>query len=311
MKEFFDRLNEIVEPSRNDIIEKDFHLHRILRAFSDDEHLRENLVFKGGTCLIKAYMGYFRFSEDLDFTWRDQDMWPGMTKSRVNRKCSGLITDIGEILQRISDSLGLEFKADKDDDRYIQIGSGGRMVTFFIWYTSEVTGMKSMLKVQVNFVESVEHPVNTMDLKSLITGIDLDEETEYLFASSVNEYREEISFPCYGAQEIYTEKCRAALTRIAYKLRDIIDIVYIERRYGYSIQEMKKEIVRKTVLMIQSYSRYDRRFHESEFPQVDSLDNEEMKLMLVEPPEDLTAEIKRVHEELEVVRTEIEKDLSE
>ncbi|MEW5936532.1 MAG: hypothetical protein AB1665_01765 [Candidatus Thermoplasmatota archaeon] len=54
MKEFFERLNALGKPKRTDIIEKDFHLHRLLGAMSADAHLHKNLAFKGGTCLIKV-----------------------------------------------------------------------------------------------------------------------------------------------------------------------------------------------------------------------------------------------------------------
>ncbi|MFH0815299.1 MAG: hypothetical protein V1934_00570 [Methanobacteriota archaeon] len=64
MKEFFERLNALGKPKRPDIIEKDFHLHRLLHAVSNDPYLRDNLVFKGGTCLIKAHMSYYRTGEE-------------------------------------------------------------------------------------------------------------------------------------------------------------------------------------------------------------------------------------------------------
>jgi predicted nucleotidyltransferase component of viral defense system len=40
----------------------------ILAGISQNEVLKESLVFKGGTALKKAYFGNYRFSEDLDFT---------------------------------------------------------------------------------------------------------------------------------------------------------------------------------------------------------------------------------------------------
>ncbi len=66
MKDFFESLNVSGKPKRNDIIEKDYYLHRLLHHISKDEYLYSNLVFKGGTCLMKAYTGYYRFSEDID-----------------------------------------------------------------------------------------------------------------------------------------------------------------------------------------------------------------------------------------------------
>jgi len=47
------------------LIEKDYHLTRILHKLSKKKV--PGLVFKGGTCLNKCYLGFYRLSEDLDF----------------------------------------------------------------------------------------------------------------------------------------------------------------------------------------------------------------------------------------------------
>jgi hypothetical protein len=44
-------------------VEKDMMLHRLLGSLQ--ESFRSDFLFKGGTCLIKVYLGYYRFSEDL------------------------------------------------------------------------------------------------------------------------------------------------------------------------------------------------------------------------------------------------------
>jgi predicted nucleotidyltransferase component of viral defense system len=54
------------------LIEKDMILHRLLIELSSDKHFFENYAFKGGTCLMKCYISYYRFSEDLDFTYVNQ-----------------------------------------------------------------------------------------------------------------------------------------------------------------------------------------------------------------------------------------------
>jgi len=51
------------------LIEKDILLHMILNELVKDKKFKEDFVFKGGTCLTKCYYGYYRFSEDLDFTY--------------------------------------------------------------------------------------------------------------------------------------------------------------------------------------------------------------------------------------------------
>jgi predicted nucleotidyltransferase component of viral defense system len=50
------------------VIEKDYVLDWILWGLSENNYLKNNLVFKGGTALHKMYFSDWRFSEDLDFT---------------------------------------------------------------------------------------------------------------------------------------------------------------------------------------------------------------------------------------------------
>ncbi len=52
------------------ILEKDYALSYLLVGMAAVPQLAESLVFKGGTCLRKAYFPGYRFSEDLDFTSR-------------------------------------------------------------------------------------------------------------------------------------------------------------------------------------------------------------------------------------------------
>lgn len=55
------------------IVEKDYVLGWILAGIYAHEELAENWIFKGGTCLKKCYFETYRFSEDLDFTLRDEE----------------------------------------------------------------------------------------------------------------------------------------------------------------------------------------------------------------------------------------------
>lgn len=54
------------------VLEKDYALSYLLAGIATVPSLAESLVFKGGTCLRKAYFPGYRFSEDLDFTARTQ-----------------------------------------------------------------------------------------------------------------------------------------------------------------------------------------------------------------------------------------------
>lgn len=53
---------------RFDIIEKDIWVCYVLQKLFSSENLKDNLIFKGGTCLSKAYDAISRFSEDVDIT---------------------------------------------------------------------------------------------------------------------------------------------------------------------------------------------------------------------------------------------------
>lgn len=52
-------------------IQKDYAVSWILWGISQNDFLKENLIFKGGTCLKKVYYSDYRFSEDMDFTLAD------------------------------------------------------------------------------------------------------------------------------------------------------------------------------------------------------------------------------------------------
>jgi hypothetical protein len=47
------------------VIEKDYFCTVLLGDFA--RHGGANLIFKGGTCLAKVHVGFYRLSEDLDF----------------------------------------------------------------------------------------------------------------------------------------------------------------------------------------------------------------------------------------------------
>jgi predicted nucleotidyltransferase component of viral defense system len=49
-------------------IEKDYVLGLLLACLYRHPAIKNNWIFKGGTCLKKIYFSDYRFSEDLDFT---------------------------------------------------------------------------------------------------------------------------------------------------------------------------------------------------------------------------------------------------
>ena len=55
------------------VVEKDYVLGWILAGIDAHEKLAESWVFNGGTCVKKCYFETYRFSEDLDFTLRNEE----------------------------------------------------------------------------------------------------------------------------------------------------------------------------------------------------------------------------------------------
>lgn len=302
--EFLRRLNDELRPNRTDIIEKDYHLHRLLHEISKDDYLSRNVVFKGGTCLIKAHIGYFRFSEDLDFTWKDTGIWEGRTRNQTRKKCSREIDLIIEHVVPIAKKLGLKFDGDKSDKDQVIIGGGGRMPRFYLSYTSVTIGKPAKIKAEINFVEKTFFPYMRMDLGSYIGDLKL-EELKMLYEDEYREYISPVKIECYDPREIYTDKCRAALTRVTYKLRDIIDIIVLEERNGYSIQQYTESILAKTAFMRDIYAKYRDNLQTKEFPEAVDVVKQEVDLLIKKREGNLEKNVDRIHKELEQIQKQL------
>jgi len=93
------------------LIEKDVLIHRILREISTA--FKDTYLFKGGSCLVKCYFGYYRFSVDLDFTWRKQEVWKGFGKKMLRRKLVAEAENFASFLEDVAGKMELDFRAEK------------------------------------------------------------------------------------------------------------------------------------------------------------------------------------------------------
>jgi len=284
-----------------EVIEKDYHLHRLLGRISEDDYLAERLVFKGGTCLVKAYAGYFRFSEDVDFAWRDQDMWEGRTTADVKRECSAQTEEIVKRVREISRDLGYVFRGDGKDRNEVRRSSGGRMLDMYPAYSSTVLGTRSRIKIEVNFVDVFLFDFMTRELRSYVGTFD-DEEVGAANLDRLADYRRRIALACYDPREIFVEKCRAALTRKAYKARDVLDICQMEEIFGYSVPQFESEIRLKTAFMLDTYERYGENLAMNSFPRACVLSDVEERLMLGPLPGRLQGRAPVIHSQLDRIR---------
>ena len=138
-------------------IEKDLYLQGLLLELEKSRYFREKFTFKGGTCLTKAYFGYYRFSEDLDFTWIRQEDFKAKSEKAVRRMLSGEITQLLELYESAAKRLGLDFLPHKHERRYTEFGSSNRFATFKFWYKPIDSERETFIKIQLNFVEKIVH----------------------------------------------------------------------------------------------------------------------------------------------------------
>lgn len=250
---FVDEISGTYGIHRRDLVEKDLLLHRLLRYLSRHHEFNENYLFKGGTCLIRCYLGYFRFSEDIDFTWRHQEKLAGKTRSKLRRTLSSKIDELGLLLEGFAREERMNFTCDKSNQEYVEIGGGDKTCTYKLWYTSRVLGVKSFVKVQVNYIERLCYPPVEKNVRCVVGEPSL--ETLALFPE-VEGYSEPLILWTYDLPEILCEKARAILTRMAIKARDFVDIYMIEKEAGISLHEHMDCTTEKLKLMLGLYQRY-------------------------------------------------------
>jgi len=259
-----ERLNAFIEIMRDSLgaekgqeylIEKDLYLTLILKELQP-ARFHKNLVFKGGTCLAKAYLNYHRFSEDLDFTWKDQQIFAGKGTNQIRGICSGLINEIGDALVEISNKYGFDFKFEKHNREYVQLGGSNKLVTFLVWFDS-IYDTRSMVKVQINFPEDLEFPVAEKELMPLIQKFPKNE--EIYFEDFLGFYKD-MNYQVYDIREISCEKIRTMLTRRTTKVRDLLDIYLIYKKFGIDFYRLKDKWIKKTIYAINTYEKYRENF---------------------------------------------------
>jgi predicted nucleotidyltransferase component of viral defense system len=189
------------------LIEKDYYCSVLLRDFGP--LFGQGLVFKGGTCLSKIHVDFFRLSEDLDF---GISLKTDATRGQ-RRQAIGPVKDhFAGVISR------LPFFAVAVDltGWYHSIQYNGQLA-----YQSVVTGEPESIKVEVSLREEVLIPNGPVVAKTLL----IDPLTSTAAMSPI-----EVS--ALSLREAYAEKTRAALTRRSPAIRDLFDL-YNAARNGH------------------------------------------------------------------------------
>jgi predicted nucleotidyltransferase component of viral defense system len=176
-------------------MEKDYALTWALQAIYSNESLSKYLVFKGGTCLSKAYAREYRLSEDLDFsTYKEGKLDSDGLKAEL-RKAFEAANRLG------APSLELLEKEEHENPG---------MITHQIRYIGPL-GHPARIKLELTLNEKVIYAAEHLQLK----------EKTY---SDTGTFR----VRCYALIELLVEKVRAMMQRG--KSRDYYDVWQIMTR---------------------------------------------------------------------------------
>lgn len=202
------------------LIEKDYFCSVIL------QHLAvaaPELVFKGGTCLAKVHVGFYRLSEDLDFVIPTPVDATRADRSRRAAASKGAVATIREQLPRLRVMTALT--GANDSSQY----------TAVIGYTSLLGPQEEPVEIEVGLREPLLTPAIRGEAQTLL-----------LDPISGSPLVPALPVPCLSREEAMAEKLRAALSRREAAIRDFYDVDHAVRRLGIRVRDRELvELVRE------------------------------------------------------------------
>jgi len=198
---------------RDTQIEKDYVIGWVLKGISNNELLRQKLLFKGGTAIRKIYINDYRLSEDLDFTFIDDEINETFLKNEFDKVCQWV-----EEESRIT----LETREHK-------LRATGNY-NFYIGYVGPLGGK-----------------ISKKDIKVDISNDELIcfEPSEQFVINEYSDLKEEYKIKCYSIGEIVSEKLRSLMQRTA--PRDLYDLWYHLEKKQIDILDFVSDFEKKTI----------------------------------------------------------------
>ncbi len=257
-----DFISERLKITSRDLIEKDIIISKILFHLMQDKSFSQNYAFKGGTCLTKCYLGYYRFSEDMDFTYLNQKDLAGKSKNKFRETMSEKINQLGKLIEAIAKKLDLDFKMEKDNKRYFQFGGSNAFVTFKIWYNSLELGKETFVKIQVNHIEKLNYPIKELNVNFILPK-NFEKDFSFIAGEESDILLKPLKIKAYNLKEILIEKIRAILTRRGIKARDFVDVFLIVKKEKLNLNDFKKELIEKINNMLK-FEKYNQNIKNKE-----------------------------------------------
>lgn len=197
---------------RDTQIEKDYVLSWLLWGIAQSTFLYQNLIFKGGTVLKKAYFADYRFSEDLDFTL----ISPTLTDEQ-------LVEAFQQILELVGEESGMQFKLSELDKHQ------GGSIAFYAYFIGPLGGKMDSKSVKIDITRGEKLLFQPNICSIFKTYNDLP--------------KERCSLQCYPLEEIVIEKLVALIGRT--QPRDLYDIWYLLEENAVELDFLKTEFAEK------------------------------------------------------------------
>ena len=220
-----------------DILEKDLLLTFILAEFEKMD-LGKELIFKGGTLLSRNYLKYHRFSEDLDFVFKDSNFIRELTRNARERKIKTFLDSFVPKLKEVADALGFDFSTNRSNKKYCKMLSGRTVYTFKIYYAEN-----RFIKIEINFVEKIIDKPQEISVRAIT---DFFDSKELLFLLGLN--LKSFNVLSYTLKEITLEKYRAVLTRNKLQDRDLFDLFLIKDSLKADVVEIVEKIKNSSLI---------------------------------------------------------------
>jgi predicted nucleotidyltransferase component of viral defense system len=185
------------------VIEKDYVLGWVLAGIYAHEELADTWIFKGGTCLKKCFFETYRFSEDLDFTLRNEAQLDEAFLKRV----------FAEVGAWIYEETGIEVPADQQEFEIYRNPRGKLACQGKISYKGPVSPTRPLPRIKLDL---------TADERVVLPPVAVE-----IFHPYSDVPEEGIEVLAYDYVEAFAEKFRALGERT--RPRDLYDVVNLYR----------------------------------------------------------------------------------
>jgi predicted nucleotidyltransferase component of viral defense system len=193
------------------LIEKDYFCSLVLRYFFSNE---TPLVFKGGTCLSKVHVDFYRLSEDLDL------IIPVTAKTTRTQRSANM-----EPVKSMFEKLPSAVPGVTISEAFTGHNASRQYISS-LEYQSVIVEKKEKIKIEVGIREPLLRPSESR-LASTIA----------MNPFSGQPLLSPFKVGAMTLQEAYAEKIRAAITRKEPAIRDFFDVFHAVREKGLNTQD--------------------------------------------------------------------------